>query len=99
MEVYKLIDGKYELIPSISLLQEGGKVVWMPEIGLGIGCERNILDHWDREWVYWYDRNNVRYLTADERANQAEAIAQQERQQKEKLATYLRGLGINPDQI
>ncbi|MEI6328591.1 MAG: Uma2 family endonuclease [Pseudanabaena sp.] len=113
LEVYKLIDGKYELIPSISLLQEGGKVVWMPEIGLGIGCERSIHDHWERDWVYWYDRNNVRYLTADERANQAaqlvnqaaqranqaEEIAQQERQQKEKLETYLRELGINPDEI
>ena len=30
---------------------------------------------------------------------QAEEIAQQERQQKEKLATYLRSLGINPDDI
>ena len=30
---------------------------------------------------------------------QAEAIAEQERNQKEKLATYLRSLGINPDEI
>jgi hypothetical protein len=33
------------------------------------------------------------------RQQQAEEIAQQERQQKEKLATYLRSLGINPDDI
>jgi hypothetical protein len=30
---------------------------------------------------------------------QAEAIADQERQQKEKLANYLRSLGINPDDL
>jgi hypothetical protein len=30
---------------------------------------------------------------------QAEAIALQERQEKEKLAAYLRSLGINPDEI
>jgi hypothetical protein len=30
---------------------------------------------------------------------QAEAIANQERQQKEKLANYLRSIGINPDAI
>jgi hypothetical protein len=30
---------------------------------------------------------------------QAEEMAEQERQQKEKLATYLRSLGINPDDI
>jgi hypothetical protein len=30
---------------------------------------------------------------------QAEVIAEQERQQKEKLANYLRSIGINPDEI
>jgi len=29
----------------------------------------------------------------------AEAIASQERQQKERLAAYLRSLGINPEEI
>jgi Uma2 family endonuclease len=141
LEVYKLINGKYELIPSVSLLQEGSKVVWMPEIGLGIGCEHGFSINWEREWVYWYDRNNVRYPTAEERANKAEKLANEaeklaneaeklaneaeklaneaenraskaetraneaeeivdhERQQKEKLANYLRTLGINPDDI
>jgi len=82
LEVYRLIDGRYELLPSVALLSESGKVVWISEIGLGIGCERRIFGNWEREWVYWYDRNNMRYLTADERANQQSLIAQQERQQK-----------------
>jgi hypothetical protein len=30
---------------------------------------------------------------------QAEAIANQQRQQKEKLEAYLRSLGINPEQL
>jgi aminoglycoside phosphotransferase len=92
LEVHKLIDGKYQLMPSVTLLQENSKVIWMPEIGLGIGCERSINADWDREWLYWYDRDNVRYLSAEERADQ-------ERQQKQKLANYLRSLGINPDEI
>ncbi|WP_055074556.1 Uma2 family endonuclease [Pseudanabaena sp. 'Roaring Creek'] len=113
LEVYKLINGKYELIPSVSLLQEGGKMVWMPEIDLGIGCELSNRGNWEREWVYWYDRNSVRYPTAEERAENAEEravnaemIAEQERQQmlqerqhKEKLVAYLKSLGINPDEI
>ena len=113
LEVYKLINGKYELIPSVSLLQEGGKMAWMPEVGLGIGCEHGNRGNWEREWVYWYDRNSVRYPTAEERAENAEERAEnaemlaeqerqqklQERQQKEKLATYLKSLGINPDEI
>jgi len=77
LEVYKLIDGKYELLPSISLLSESGKVVWIPEIGLGIGCEKRNLSNWGREWLYWYDRDNVRYPTAEERAQQAEDAQQQ----------------------
>ncbi len=113
LEVYKLMNGKYELIPSVSLLQKDGKMVWMPEVGLGIGCELSNRGNWEREWVYWYDRNSVRYPTAEERAETAEERAEtaemiaeqerqqklQERQQKEKLATYLKSLGINPDEI
>jgi len=112
LEVYKLIDSKYELLESVSL-QENRKIVWMPEVALGIGCEIGTRGNWEREWLYWYDLNCVRYLTAEERVEQerlgkqqAEAIAdresliaQQERQQKEKLAAYLRSLGIDPDEI
>jgi len=123
LEVYKLINGKYELLPSVTLLSESGKsesgksesgkVIWIPEIDLGIGCERRILGNWERDWLYWYDRNCVRYPTAEERAQQAEAAQQQaeaiamqerqqklqERQQKEKLVNYLRSMGIDPDAI
>jgi Uma2 family endonuclease len=108
LEVYKLVDGKYELMPLTSLLQEGGigKMAWMPEIGLGIGCEVRSLSNWSREWVYWYDRFGNRYptsderaVTAEERAVTAEAIATQEHQRAERLATYLKSLGINPDEI
>ncbi len=108
LEIYKLVDGKYELMPLTSLLQEGciGKMLWMPEIGLGLGCEVRSRSNWSREWVYWYDRFGKRYPTAEERAetaeeraDMAEAIALSERQQKENLANYLRSLGIDPEQI
>jgi hypothetical protein len=53
----------------------------MPEVGLAIafgaseaiGAERRLYARTEREWVYWYDENNVRYLTATERANAMEA--------------------------
>jgi len=51
LEVYKLVDGKYQLLPLVTLL-EGGRMVWLPEVGLGIGCEQGIHDSWQREWVY-----------------------------------------------
>jgi len=88
LEVYKLVDGKYQLLPSVTLL-EGGRMVWLPEVGLGIGCEQGIHDSWQREWVYWYDRFGVRFPSVQERAAMAEAIAEQEKQKNEKLIALL----------
>ena len=77
LEVYKLISGKYELLES-----ENNRV-WLPEIGLALGYEKGEHIAWYREWLYWYDEPGNRYLTAEERANQAEAIAAQERLAKQ----------------
>jgi len=99
LEVYKLTAGKYEIMPSVALLSEGGKMIWIPEIGLGIGCEQGVQDAWQREWVYWYDSTGNRFPTAEERIIRAEAIATQEKQKNQKLAAYLKSLGIDPDQV
>jgi hypothetical protein len=63
-----LIDGEYVL------QSDGSKPDWMPEIGLGIGAENQSYGNNQREWLYWYDENDVRYLTPLERA-EAEANA------------------------
>jgi Uma2 family endonuclease len=78
LEVYELVDGKYELMQPVALLPEG-QMVWLEGVGLGIGSERNFLDGWKREWLYWYDRDGSRYPTAKERAAIAEASSEQER--------------------
>jgi Uma2 family endonuclease len=126
MDVYKLVAGKYELMP-LEILPGGERMVWLEEIGLGIGYERGMRGDWQRDWLYWYDRSGLKYPTDSERADreklakeqaeaialqehqeklqerqakeQAEAIALQERQKNEKLAAYLRSIGINPDEI
>jgi len=82
LEIYKLVNGKYELQPENSL--------WMPEIGLGIGSERANYDDLTREWLYWYDENGRRYPTPYEQAKL-------DRQRAERLAAKLRALGIDPD--
>ena len=99
LEVYKLTEGKYQLLSSVAFLPDGVEMVWMPEIDLGIGYKRTDRGDWERDWVYWFDRNGRRYPTARERAFQERQEKLQERQQKEKLAAYLRSLGINPDEI
>ncbi len=115
LAVYKLISGSYQL-----QLQQDFPMVWLPEIGLGIGYENQSSGAWLGEWLYWYNEEGDRYQTAEERyqtaeeryqtaeelvvqerraKEQAEAIADQARQEKERLARYLRSIGINPDQI
>jgi hypothetical protein len=84
LEVHKLVNGKYELQP--------GNPVWMPEIGLGIGCERGNYSGVTREWLYWYDAEEKPYLTPEEQVKH-------EAQRAEQLAQRLRELGIDPDRL
>jgi Uma2 family endonuclease len=78
LEVHKLVNGKYEL-------QEGNPV-WLPEIGLGIGCERGNYCGVTREWMYWYDEQGQRYLTPAEQVKQETQRAQQEAQRAQQEA-------------
>jgi Uma2 family endonuclease len=105
LEVYKLFEGKY--LPVV------GNPVWMPELGLGLGKERQVFQSRRREWLFWYDAAGNRYPTPDERveqekmradqaedrADQAEDRADQAEDRSAKLADRLRALGINPDEI
>jgi hypothetical protein len=75
LEIYKLVDGNYRLIPAN---KQG--IVWMPEIALGMGCEIRSFATWEREWLYLYDEAGNRYLTANE-------IAIQERRGKQEAET------------
>ncbi len=89
LEIYKLVNGSYQLQTSHPL--------WMPEIGLGIGYERGDYGGVTRDWLYWYDENNQRYPTPPEwvkleqqqtqieiaKARQAQAESKQARQQFE----------------
>jgi len=91
LEVHKLVNCKYELQP--------GNLVWMPEIGLGIGCERGNYSGVTREWLYWYDAEGKRYLTPEEQVKESAQRLQQESQRADRLAERLRQLGIDPDNI
>ncbi|MUH01257.1 hypothetical protein F7734_56915 [Scytonema sp. UIC 10036] len=83
-EVFRLIDGTYILQP--------GSPVWLEEVGLGIGCERGTYLGITRDWLYWYDRQGIRYPTPEERVAAAEQRAQ-------RLAEELRRLGVDPDNL
>ncbi|MBE9126108.1 Uma2 family endonuclease [Coleofasciculus sp. LEGE 07081] len=105
LEVYRLVDGAYELQP--------GNPVWLADIGLGIGRERGTYQGISREWLYWYDEQGRRLLTpeeriqeAEQRAQAAEQVAQEDRQRAQaaeqraqRLAEQLRALGVDPDSL
>jgi Uma2 family endonuclease len=96
LEIHKLSQGQYEL--------QNANPLWMPEIGLGIGCERANYDDLTREWLYWYDENDNRYPTPYEQielerqqTNLERQQTELERQRADRLAAKLRDLGIDPD--
>ena len=105
LEVHKLVNGKYELQP--------GHPVWMPEIGLGIGCERGSYSGVTREWLYWYNQQGDRLRAPDnvieqerqraeqerQRAEQFQQQLEQERRLREELLNRLRERGINLDEL
>ena len=71
----------------------------VPEIGLGIGCERGNYSGVTREWMYWYDEQGQRYLTPAEQIKQETQRAQLAEQRAQQLAERLRALGIDPDNL
>lgn len=90
VEVYQLVNGRYDKVQP----NDRGHYPITP-MNVEIGLQQIATT----TWLRWWDESGNLLLTGDERAVQAEAIADQERQQKEKLATYLRSIGINPDEI
>lgn len=93
-EVYRLVNGIYQRhAPSFSPNQrdeegldfDSQEPIWLPEIGLGIGREMGTYENWEREWLYWYDREGKRLSAPDEVAR--------------RLAARLRAMGIDPEAV
>jgi Uma2 family endonuclease len=81
-EVYRLEQGQY--------VRQPHNPFWMPEVGLGIGCEQGSHEGLSREWLYWYDERGDRLpvpedvmLQERQRAEVAEQRFEQERQRAE----------------
>jgi Uma2 family endonuclease len=91
LEVYRLVNGKYELQP--------GNPVWLPDIGLGIGRERGNYQGITREWLYWYNEQGQRLLTPEERILQAEQRTLEAEQRAKRLEERLRSLGVDLDTL
>ncbi len=84
-QLYKLIEGKYVL------QSDGQQPYWMPEIGLAIGAEKQVYGSTEREWLYWYHQNDMRYPTPTEKseieARRADAEAQKAKLESQRADT------------
>ena len=76
LEVYQLLNGRYvKMQPN----DRGYFGISPMGVELGLKFENNV------PWLRWWDESGNLLLTGDERAVRAEAIADRERQQKEKV--------------
>ncbi|MEO0868824.1 MAG: Uma2 family endonuclease [Cyanobacteria bacterium J06642_11] len=101
LEVYKLENGLYQ-----RQAPARADIIWLPELGLGLGRDRGTHQGIEREWLYWYDNQGQRYATPEERVDieaQKRRAEEQKRQaaetKAEKLAAKLRELGIDPEDV
>lgn len=102
-EVYKLEGDRYRLASRQDPF-------WMPEVGLGLGRYQAKLGNLPQEILTWYDARGNRHLTLAEReferaeverdrAEQEFERAERERLAKERLETFLRSRGIDPEEL
>ncbi|WP_204103150.1 MULTISPECIES: Uma2 family endonuclease [Spirulina sp. CCY15215] len=91
LEVYKLEQNKYILLT--------GMPVWLSELNLGIGREKRTYQGITREWLYWYDKEGRRYLTPEERIQDAQKQTLDAQLKIKRLEEKLQDLGIDPNQL
>lgn len=80
-EVYRLENGVYQL--------QIGEPFWMPEVGLGLGRGQYQDGALRREVLYWFDRQNQRYLTSEERMQETQQELIQSQQELLRLQQEL----------
>lgn len=94
VEVYHLVDGRYERVNA----NERGHYPITP-IGMELGIWQGRYENAELPWLRWWDSEGNLLLTGDEQVEQERQRADQEHQRAERLAERLRQLGINPDQV
>lgn len=99
VEVYQLVNGRYQLMPA----NERGRYPIEP-LGVELGIWQGVYQNQEWPWLRWWDIGGNLLLTAEERLEQerqekelAQQRAEQERQRAERLAEQLRALGVEPE--
>jgi len=92
LRVFTLVADRYQELE----LDSNQPKLWIPALELGLGLWQGRYEGVTRQWLRWYDAEGNWVLTETEaalqRAEQAEALLEQERQKKERLLERLRQL-------
>jgi len=92
LRVFTLVADRYQELE----LDSNQPKLWIPTLELGLGLWQGKYEGVTRQWLRWYDVEGNWVLTDTEaalqRAEQAEALLEQERQEKERLLERLRQL-------
>ncbi len=94
IEFYQLENGRYELKQP----DENGRH-WIDTMGLFLGTWQGTKEARPGYWLRWWDESGNLLLWAVEQIEQERQRAEQERQQKERLISYLLSQGIDPNNL
>jgi Putative restriction endonuclease len=108
LEVYHLVDGKYELAAP-----DQNQLFWIESLGLFLGAWIGKKAEYDGCWLRWWDRSGNLLLWGSELLAQERQQVEQERERAEqqreraeqaevrnlRLAEKLREIGIDPEQL
>jgi hypothetical protein len=81
------------------LQSDGNQRYWMPEVGLGIGVKKITYVGIEREWLLWYNEQEVRYPTPTERVAIEKQRSELAEQDNRAWRQRLRELGVDPDSL
>ena len=101
VDVYELVNSDYQkCVPN----QRGHYPI--PALGVELGIWQGEFMHQDLPWLRWWDSHGNLLMSGDERAERADRRAEkadrraeEADRRAEQLATKLRELGINPDEL
>ncbi|HEY9836487.1 MAG TPA: hypothetical protein V6D27_06280, partial [Vampirovibrionales bacterium] len=71
----------------------------IPELGVELGIWSGLYGNMDLPWLRWWDSQGNLLLYGYEQAEQQRQRAEQEHQRAERLATKLRELGVDPEEL
>ncbi|MFB2895711.1 Uma2 family endonuclease [Aerosakkonemataceae cyanobacterium BLCC-F50] len=94
LEYYGLENRRYELQNP----DENGRH-WIEAMGLFLGTWQGTKEGRTGYWLRWWDRDGNLLPWAVEKIEQERQLAEQERQEKERLMAYLRSQGIDPNNL